>query len=173
MRVVDVIRSVKTGVAHSAWADDKLKPKDFPLSKKRGRAYPLTRRYRWQIISFSTLGHAFRVLAAYHTEVPEFVATLAQDVGSDCRILARWEFHGSHAGWHVHTCCEDADDILAGLVKPFGTRRIPDKASYHRHTNLLNDGYDMQDAVATAIACSFVGLPYQSDIFVKDALPWS
>jgi hypothetical protein len=104
--------------------------------------------------------------------LPEFIVTLAEDIGTDCRVLARWEFHGSHGGCHVHSCCGNTDDISTGIIKPFGTKRIPDKASYHRHTKLLNDGYDMDDAVATAIAYSFVGLPSQSDIFVQNAVPW-
>lgn len=172
MRVTAVIKSIKTNVSLPPWSDDKLKTKDFPLSKKRGKAYPLTRRYRWQVMSFIAKGRNYRVLVAYHTLVPEFIATLGEEVGGDFRILARWEFHAYHGGWHVHTVCGDTDNLSVGIVKPSGARRIPDARSYHRHMKMLNDGHAMSDAVATAIACSLVGIDLQPDIFVIDAMPW-
>lgn len=168
MRVANVIKAHKSAVGFSQWTDEKIKTKDFPLNKKRGKVHPLSRRYRWQIITFVALGQAYRVLVGYHTLVPEFITTLAEDVGADCRVLARWEFHASHGGWHVHSVCGDTDGLSPGIVKPAGTKRIPDKASYHRHTKMLNDGCDMEDAIATAIACSLVGIPHQPDLFVKN-----
>ena len=111
-------------------------------------------------------------MVAYHTLVPEFITTLGEDVGGDVRVLARWEFHATHGGWHVHTVCGDTDSLSVGIVKPLGTRRIPDDQSYHRHTSLLNNGYAMGDEIATAIACSLVRIARQTDMFVKDALPW-
>src|SRR6478736_3401056 len=98
MRVAQVIGAAKSDVVFSEWNDDKLKPKDFPLSKKRGKVHPLTRRYRWQVITFRALGRDYRVLVAYHTLVPEFIATVGEEVGGDCRVLVRWEFHGTHDG---------------------------------------------------------------------------
>lgn len=168
-----VVRAPKSKLGFSQWTNEKLRTKDFPLSRKKGKVHPLSRRYRWQIIAFGALGRDFRALVGYHTQVPEFITTLGEDVGFDCRVLARWEFHGSHGGWHVHSTCGDTDGLSPGIVKPAGTMRIPDKASYHRHTKMLNDGYDMEDAIATAIACSLVGIPYNADLFVKNAVPWS
>lgn len=94
MRVAQIIRAAKSDVVFSAWSDDKLKPKDFPLSKKRGKVHPLTRRYRWQVITFKALGRDYRVLVAYHTLVPEFIATVGEEVGGDCRVLAVGNFMG-------------------------------------------------------------------------------
>ncbi|MER8487165.1 hypothetical protein NKI51_02285 [Mesorhizobium australicum] len=173
MRVTGVIRHRKANVAFSLWSDEKLKTKDFPLSKKRGKGYPLTRRWRWQIITFTAQGRNYRVLVAYHALVPEFIVTLGEEVGGDCRVLARWEFHANHGGWHVHTVCGDTDSLSVGIVKPAGTRRIPESRSYHRHMKMLKDGHAMSEEVATAIACSLVGMEHQHDIFAKDAMPWA
>lgn len=137
MRVTGVIQTTKANVSLSIWSDDKMKTKDFPLSKKRGKAYPLTRRWRWQIITFTGQGRNYRLLVAYHTLVPEFIATLAEEIGGDCRILARWEFHATHGGWHVHSVCGDTDSLSVGIVKPSGTKRIPAAKSYHRHKKCL------------------------------------
>ncbi|NMG38982.1 hypothetical protein GRZ55_06990 [Chelativorans sp. ZYF759] len=172
MRVTGVIQSRKSNVSLSEWSDDKLKAKDFSLSRKRGKPFPLTRRWRWQIITFAGQGRSYRLMVAYHTLVPEFIVALGEDVSSDCRILARWEFHASHPGWHVHSVCGDTDGLSVGIVKPLGTKRIPAARSYHRHKKMLNDGHAMSDTVATAIACSLVGIPHQPDMFVMDAMPW-
>lgn len=172
MRVTGVIRAAKANVSLAPWSDDKLKTKDFPLSKKRGKGYPLTRRYRWQTITFAAAGRSYRLLVAYHTLVPEFIAMLAEEVAGDCRILARWEFHGSHVGWHVHSICDDTDKLSVGITKPPGAKRIPTAKSYHRHKKMLNDGRAMDDEIATAIACSLAGIAHQPDMFVIDAMPW-
>ncbi|HTV70972.1 MAG TPA: hypothetical protein VMF90_20780 [Rhizobiaceae bacterium] len=173
MRASDVIRAGKTDESVGAWSDDKLKAKEFPLSKKRGQAFPLSRRYRWQIICFKACGRSYRVLVAYHTLLPEFITVLAEDVMKDCKVLARWEFHGSHGGWHVHANCGDTDGLTKGVVKPAGVQRIPAKGSYHRHTKLLNDGHVMDDGVAHVIACGLVRIAHHVGIFDQDAVPWS
>ena len=172
MRVAKVIGAAKSDVVLFRWSDDKLKAKDFPLGKKRGKAYPLTRRYRWQVITFRALGRNFRVLVAYHLLAPEFITTLAEEIAGDSRVLARWEFHGTHAGWHVHTVCGDTDGLSVGVIKPLGTKRIRDKACYHRHMKMLNDGHGMDDAIASAVACNLVRIGHQADILVRSAVPW-
>lgn len=173
MRVGDVVRGQKAIVTVGPWSDDKLKVKDFPLLKKRSRVYPMTRQWRWQVSQFHCEGRQFRLLASYHKLVPEFAAVLAEDVGADCRVLARWEYHATHDGWHIHSSCRDIDNDTPGIVKPSGTVRIPAAGTYHRHKNLLNDGYGMDDVVATAIAFELCNLPHGSDLFVKKAIPWS
>ncbi len=154
------------------WNDEKLRAKDFPLLKKKGKAYPLTRRYRWQIITFSCRTRKFRLLVAYHTLVPEFTTVLAEEIEKDCRVISRWEFHQTHDGWHVHAVCGSVDGVTPGVVKPAGTTRLPTAGTYHRHTDLLNAGYDMEDKIATAIACDLCGIEQNHDLFVKNSVPW-
>ncbi|MBA3449323.1 MAG: hypothetical protein H0T56_17305 [Pseudaminobacter sp.] len=172
MRVASIIRAQKDDLSVGQWSDEKLRAKDFPLLRKKGKAFPLTLRWRWQISTFSVLGRRFRILSSYHTLIPEFMCVLAEDIGSDCRVVARWEFHQSHDGWHVHVICGDIDSVTTGIVKPLGTKRIPADGTYHRHTELLNDGCDMEDKIATAIACDLCGIGQDRDLFVKGAVPW-
>lgn len=167
-----MIRAQKTQVVTSAWTDEKLRAKDFPLLKKKGGSYPLSRRWRWQTTRFRINQKQFLLLASYHSLIPEFVSVLAEEIDKNCRVLARWEFHQSHPGWHVHTVCGDIDNVSTGIVKPIGVERVPHSASHHRHKNLLNEGYVMEDKVATAIALDLCGLPQNLDFFVKSAVPW-
>ena len=133
MRLVAIIRATKVNVSHGAWSEDKLRPRDFHLSKKPGKVYPLTRRWRWRVSTFEACGRKFRLMPAYHTKVPEFTAVLAEEVGTDCRILARLEFHQTHVGWHAHLICGEIEKAVAGIVKPIGVRRLPRATSPHRN----------------------------------------
>lgn len=172
MKLKDLIKGAKQNIRHGQWGDEKLRQKDFPLSKKGGRAYPLTRQWRWRVTTLEYEGRKFRLMASYHKSAPEFCAILAEDLDKDSRIIARLEFHGTHDGWHIHPYCEDFDDVISGITKPMGTRRIPPERAYHRHTEMLVDGRTMSDEHAAAIVSSVFGLDDLTDLFSPDCLPW-
>jgi hypothetical protein len=173
MRLIEFIRSDKTNLVHGSWGEDKIRTKDFPLSKKRGKVYPLTRRYRWRVSTLEACGRRFRLMAAYHTIVPEFMAALAEDLSTDSRILARLEFHQSHDGWHVHPFCGDSNLAAAGIVKPLGTLRLPKQGTYHRNCKMLAPGQKMTDVAAAAIVADFFRIPDTPDLFSAVSLPWT
>lgn len=172
MDIWGILRAEKTVIVAGSWSSDQIASKDFPLSKKRRQAYPLSRQWRWQVTRFQAEGRAFRLLAAYHKVVPEFSSVLAEDTGNDCRILMVWEYHLTHGGWHAHACCGPMDSVPPGIARPFGIARLPGGRAYHRRTRHLNPGFPMDDATATAIAFSRFNLPQNLDIFVKNAVPW-
>ena len=164
----DIVKSTKTDVSFGQWTDEKLKHRDFPL--RRG-VYPLTRRWRWQVISFRWSGRKFRILSAYHTMVPEYISVLAEDMGADSRIVARWEFHQSHPGWHIHSCCSELDDIPSGVVQHRGVKRTPAAKNGHRRVIFLNPGFAINDSIAAAVACRRYGIPFTADLFSNSAIP--
>lgn len=164
----DILKSEKLDVVVGPWSDEKLKNRDFPL---RRTSYPLTRRWRWQVITFRARGRKFRILAAYHMLVPEYRAVLAEDVGNDSRIIANWEFHQSHPGWHVHSCCSDIDEITAGITRPLGVKRLPAAKNSHRRGLIINPGFVIDDSMATAIACRRYKIPHTLDLISNVALP--
>lgn len=164
----DILTADKTDLTFGNWSDEKLKHKDFPL---RRSAYPLTRRWRWQVITFRSNGKRFRILSAYHTLVPEYLAILAEDTVGDSRIVARWEFHQSHAGWHIHACCTELDNITVGIVHPLGVKRIPTAKNSHRRALFLNEGFSINDSIATEIACRRYKLPHTLDLINSAAMP--
>ena len=166
------IRAKKLNLNHGSWGDDKLRSKDFPLSKKGGKTYPLTRQWRWRITTLEAEGRKFRLMTTYHKVVPEFCAVLAEDLNKDSRIIARLEFHATHDGWHAHPYCGDFDIVLSGITKPLGTRRIPREGAFHRHDEMLRDGKPMSDAHAGAVVSSAFNLGESIDIFSVEYLPW-
>jgi len=172
MLLKQIIGIGKVNVVHGAWSGDKLKSKDFPLSRKRGKAYPLTRQWRWRVSTLQINGRRFRLITSYHLQAPEFAAVLGEEVGEDCRVIARYEFHGSHDGWHVHSYCGDFDKVPTGIVKPVGTIRIPPEGAFHRHCEMLNSGSSMNDHTAAAIAADIFGLGDTIDMFSMEGIPW-
>jgi hypothetical protein len=58
------------------------------------------------------------------------------------------------------------------LVKPPGTKRLPGTGTHHSHRKMLNDGYVMGEATATAIGCDLAGVEQPKDLFVVNAVPW-
>ncbi|WP_147276074.1 hypothetical protein [Pelagibacterium lacus] len=172
MRLQQVKISPKTAIKIGAWSDEKLKAKDFPLSRKSGGRYPLTRRYRWQVITFECHSRSFRVLCAYHQQIPEFFAVLAEQSDGDCKVILRVEWHQSHPGWHIHSVCGHFEDTVSGISSPKQMKRIPDSKSGHRRKTFLNTGHVMGDNVATALACEALGIQYDKELYVYGALSW-
>lgn len=164
----DILRADKSDVVIGQWSDDKLKHRDFPI---RRTSYPLTRRWRWQMISFRVEGRRFRILAAYHSLVPEYRAVLAEEVNGDSRLIAQWEYHQSHPGWHIHSCCSELDELAVGVMRPPGIKRLPLAKNSHRRALFINPGFAIDDSVATAIACQRYRIPHTLDLLSDKALP--
>lgn len=172
MKLKEFIRGEKANVHHGEWGDEKLRQKDFPLSKRGGRVYPLTRQWRWRMTTLAFKDRKFRIMTTYHKAVPEFAAVVAEDLGKDSRVVARLEFHGSHDGWHMHPICTDFDNVVSGITKPHGTVRLPSAKGFHRHVEILRDGKSMSDACAGAIVSSAFNLGDVPDLFFVGDLPW-
>jgi hypothetical protein len=173
MRLATIILAPKTRISHGVWSDQKLRSHDFYLSKKPGKVYPLTRRWRWRVSTFEACGRKFRLMPAYHTQLPEFTAVLAEETGSDCRVLARLEFHQSHVGWHAHLGCGDIDILASGVVKPLGVIRMPGAGAHHRNVNYQRPGVIMNDDIAAAITADFFKVPDPPNLFASGSLPWA
>jgi hypothetical protein len=174
MLLIEFIRSDKSILFLGAWGEDKIRTKDFPLSRGKGKTFPLTRRYRWRVSILQACSRKFRLMVAYHTQLPEFLAVLAEDLSGDSRVLARLEFHQSHDGWHLHPFCDDSDLATAGIVKPLGTIRLPKQGANHRNRTLLGSGDKMNDACADKIVADFFRIPDTDapDLFSVECLPW-
>lgn len=166
MKVSQIITAKKSGVTWAAWSNTKPRRPDFPMSRKKGGSFPLTRKWRWATVKFSALSCDFVVLVAYHSEVPEYQAVLAEKLHNDTRTLSRYEYHGNHpvVGWHLHACCGDISDLETGITKPSGQKRIPQAHNRHRSSVLTSDQDSMSDTLAMKIAAIRYGLPYQEDL---------
>lgn len=168
MHLREVIRAVKANVTTGSWSIEKPRKKDFPLSRCGGGAYPLTRKWRWCTIEFEAGGANFRLLVAYHVDLPEFLALLGEQVAGDSRVLARLEFHANHpeVGWHMHVNCEESSTLGVGMVKPLGQLRIPGVHCQHRRGEYTLNGDSMNDNMALGVVCDWFRLPYQPSLAI-------
>jgi hypothetical protein len=104
----------------------------FPLSRRRGSALRLGTAFRWRLVRFDACGHKFRLLLAFSLEKQQYRAILALDHDRDLAVLASYEFHGTHPGWHLLATCGDITTARAGVLIGPWQRRIPKARSTHR-----------------------------------------
>ena len=124
MRIKDVIKADKAEIVIREWATERMPRSAFPLGKS-GKGLRLGAAYNWCTLSFTALGHKFRVLVAVNFGKVDYYAHLGQVVGTDTKMLVSYEYHASHGGWHVHAGCGDIDLIPAGRYKGPWRRNIP------------------------------------------------
>jgi hypothetical protein len=166
MKISQIISATKIDVNWSNWGNTKPKKADFPMTSKRSGVFPLTRKWRWATISFCALSKEFVVMTAYHVDLPEFQAVLAERLPNDTRTLARYEYHANHPvlGWHIHGVCGDVDGLTPGITKPAGQKRIPTVHNRHRRSEFAWGEDSMGDTLALKIAAIRYGIPYQEDL---------
>lgn len=121
----------------------------FPLG--RGRAYQLGAKWKWRVDELEALGHECRLLTAFNLEKRGFMAMLTVRQGQDFVVVASYEFHSDHPGWHVHADCSDIDKIDVGLSRPRDARRIPHVRRKHRRTDFV----DVTESSALNISFKF------------------
>jgi hypothetical protein len=147
MRLQTIILANKNITNWGKWDTGKMPRIAFPLSKSRNRFYRLGA-YRWRVVEFNALGHNFRLLVAYRTDKEQFRATLAMEHDRDMSVLASYEFHGTHPGWHISAACEDMMSVPSGVMRFPGQRRFPAARAFHRRTKFRINNDD--DAINLA-----------------------
>ena len=148
MNVRDLIRRPKRVSSTGDWADGGARgmPKSaFPLS--RSRSFQLGRKWRWRVDLLEIEGGEARLLTALDPGTERFLAWLSVRRGDDFAIVARYEFHGDHPGWHIHSQCGLVAGLTAAQIKPYGSRRIPAANRRHRRVD-----YGVTEAGAIAAA---------------------
>ena len=104
----------------------------FPLSRRRQNSFRLGTAYRWRVVRFEACGHRFRLLLAFSLEKEQYRATLALEFDRDMSVIASYEYHGTHPGWHVLATCDEITTIPAGVMIGPWQRRMPKARASHR-----------------------------------------
>ena len=110
MRVKEVIAASKVIVDVGVWKDGKMQNSAFPLSKS---PLNVNAHYRWRCISFTCFGASFRLLSCYRLDLQKFSAYLGRQDDKNMTVLARYEWHSTHEGWHFHVprTCDDSQQV--------------------------------------------------------------
>lgn len=169
MLLKDVIKARKSKVTEAVWSQEKPQRRAFPLSCKAGGCFPITRKWRWAVVEFDALGAHFRLMIAYHVEVPVFQMVLGEVMKNDTKVLVRVEYDVAHDpfGWHVHSFCEDISLISSGVFKPLGQKRIPAAKTKHRRSEYTLSGDSMNDIIALDIAAKWFRFSYQASFGIN------
>ncbi len=169
MHLREVIKAPKTNVTDAVWSQEKPQRRIFPLSRKTGGCFPLTRKWRWAVVEFETLGSHFRLMIAYHVDLPAFQMVLGEVLKNDTKVLVRVEYDVAHSpfGWHVHSFCGDASLISSGVIKPLGQERMPAARTKHRRTEYTLSGESMNDIIALEIAAKWFRFQYQPSLRIN------
>lgn len=127
MKLRRIINSQKNVTDWGKWKSGEKMPKSaYPLSKN---AFKISNSYTWRTIDFECLGEKFRLLIAFRIDLSRFQCHLGKFVDGDMLTMARYEFHATEPGWHLHCVCDDTDRVL-GTMK-CEDRRFPNYTSYH------------------------------------------
>jgi len=154
MRVKDVIGSPKANVVVDAWQSGPMPKSMFPMSRSGKHYMNFRGGYEWCCIRFETLTCEFRLVVAVNHSKQEFAAHLGMVCEKEMRMLASYEFHGTHPGWHVHAGCGDVYSIPVGRFMGPWKRRIPrDPKAVRRKT------WNVTKANALQTACAAFGIP--------------
>jgi hypothetical protein len=125
MRTKDVIRAPKSDVQFGGWNVGRMSKTVFPLGRSGKGAIRLGAAFQWGVITFSAFGRSFRVLVGVDHAKEEYYAYLGEIHGGDTRMLASYEFHSTHGGWHVHAGCGDISAIPVGRYMGPWKRKLP------------------------------------------------
>lgn len=122
-----VINSPKVVTDWGKWkSGDKMPKTAYPLSKS---SFKLPPAYTWRVVDFDCLGGNFRLLIAYRVDLNRYQCHLGRKVNGDMLTLARYEYHATEPGWHLHCVCDDSGRVL-GTMK-CDDRRFPNWNSFH------------------------------------------
>lgn len=136
IRIQDIRKAPKSNVDWGSWGSGTMPRSAFPLSKPRNRAFRLGS-YRWRIIRFSALSLSFRLLIAFHAQKEQYRATLALEHERDLSVLASYEFHGTHPGWHLIAACGDVQSVPKGMMRGPWQSRFPRGRNFHRKVDFF------------------------------------
>lgn len=154
MRLKDIVRAEKSVSEWGKWQQVKMPPSAFPLSRRRSGSYRLSGKFTWRVVIFSADGKDFRLLVAFRKDLSQYEAILGLVEGNDTKVLASYEFHGSHVGWHIHANCDSIDRISPGIKKSGREIRLPRPRTHHRRKS-----FDIDEDNALDVAAVVFGLP--------------
>lgn len=160
MHTKELHRAPKTVTKVGGWKDGgkaNMPKTAFPLG--RGRSYQLGAKWRWRVDQLEALGQECRLLTTFNLEKGGFMAMMTVRQGQDFIVVASYEFHSDHPGWHVHADCSDIDKIDVGLSRPRDSVRIPHVRRRHRRMKYV----DMTESSALSIAFKFFNVVGKMD----------
>lgn len=158
----DLIKCRKSVAKPGAWkvvtGKAKMGKNAFPLSGMPR----LGRGWHWRVDVLDASGMRLTLFTAFNTDYAEYRAWLSAEREDDYVVLARYENHGEHPGWHCHAPCCDISAIDAGQPVARESTRFPGGNNDHRkdrHMGIDIATFSETDALAAAFRFFKVSAP--------------
>jgi hypothetical protein len=103
MRVRHLILRRKTITTDTDWRDDALPPRFSGIYPKTRPAKP---DWKWRSAQAHCSQHDYILLCEINEMKDNWRAWLIRKSDDEGSLVARYEFHGSHPGLHLHADCE-------------------------------------------------------------------
>jgi hypothetical protein len=118
MRVRHLVAEVKLQQSDTDWRTDDMPPRACPIYPK-GR--PTRAGWQWRSIKASGILRQYTLVALVNPNRGDWKATLIVATSTGHSVVARFEYHSSHPGRHVHSHCsrsglEDGPTGMDGLL---------------------------------------------------------
>lgn len=125
----EVIRAEKQVTDWGTWNSGVRMPSGaFPLSKQR--KFRVGASHRWRIAKFLCGATEYRLLVTYRPQLEDYRCYLGRYKAGDTCLVARFEYHGTHPGWHLHADCEGGKEVFG--LSSVG-HRLPRVGQHHRN----------------------------------------
>lgn len=103
MRVRHLVAEPKTISSDTGWRLDDMAPRFSGLYAK---TKPIRAGWQWRSALALSAQKEYIFLVQGHEEKDNWGAWLVLKTEGGCSLVARFEYHGSHPGFHVHADCE-------------------------------------------------------------------
>jgi hypothetical protein len=120
MRPADIVQLPKVVTEPGLWkvttGVSKMPPTAYPMSRRA--SLRLGRGWHWRVDGVASQTFSYRLLTTFQSDREEFLGWLSTQEDEGLRVIARYEFHGTHPGWHCHTAPCDHEEIPIGDPRP-------------------------------------------------------
>ena len=128
MRVRHIAAIQKVQVDDTQWSLSDVPPRRCPINSK---TKPIRAGWQWRSIKAEGGGRKFIAYAEANIRRGDYKSILIEDTPSGFSVIARFEYHSSHPGLHVHAHCERGG-IEIGATGMGNLIRIPPVNKKHR-----------------------------------------
>jgi hypothetical protein len=137
MRVRHIVGQKKQTQTDTKWSIKDLTPRYAPIYTK---TKPIRAGWQWRSSKvIDATGREYVLLAECNPRRDNWKAVLILETSDGPSVVARFEYHASHPGLHVHADCSRGG-IETGAIGLDNLARLPPAGNMHRRKHAWTEG---------------------------------